>query len=137
MIEDGGRKKTDPAQLAFKELTDPVALESGQDARLEVDGRVQDEGPVAVPMRATAITLSAGEALRLSVAAASFPAYPVDPDTGADPTATAAIDARVITLGVHAGGPDGSWLDVGVLGELHAHASDAGDAGFDAVAGRG
>ncbi len=66
--------------------------------------------PIAVPMRATCITLKRAERLRLSVAAACFPAYPVNPGTGGDPTATPTIDARTITLGVRYGGSSPSLL---------------------------
>jgi putative CocE/NonD family hydrolase len=70
--------------------------------------------PVEVAMRATCATLAAGDALRLSIAAAAFPAYPVNPGTGADPTAARRADARIITLGVRFGGQAGSWLTVQV-----------------------
>jgi putative CocE/NonD family hydrolase len=66
--------------------------------------RVTRAGDVAIPMRATCFTVPPGEALRLSVAAASFPAFPVNPGTGADPTRAAMIDARVITLRLRHGG---------------------------------
>jgi uncharacterized protein len=66
--------------------------------------------PVDVPMRATCVTLKPGERLRLSVAAACFPAYPINPGTGADPAATPTADARTITLGVHYGGSTASTL---------------------------
>jgi putative CocE/NonD family hydrolase len=60
--------------------------------------RVATPGPVEIPMRATCLTLLPGDSLRLSVAGAAFPAFPVNPGTGADPTASRTIDARVITL---------------------------------------
>jgi uncharacterized protein len=66
--------------------------------------------PVEVQMRATCVTLKPGERLRLSVAAACFPAYPVNPGTGGDPTATPTIDARTITFGVRYGGSSPSVL---------------------------
>ncbi len=68
--------------------------------------------PIAVPMRATCITLMPGESLRLSVAGASFPAYPVNPGTGEDPTTARRAQWRIITLAVHCGGPVGSSLAV-------------------------
>ncbi len=71
-------------------------------------------GPIDVPMRATCVTLAPGEALRLSVAGASFPGYPVNPGTGGDPTSARRADARIITLGVVCGGPAGSALVVSV-----------------------
>lgn len=65
--------------------------------------RVRAPGPVDVPMRATCLTLRPGERLRLSIAAAAFPAFPVNPGTGEDPTRAKTIDARVITLRVRHG----------------------------------
>jgi len=65
--------------------------------------RVSVPGAVAVPMRATCLTLQRGEALRLSIAGAAFPAFPVNPGTGADPTRARTIDANIITLRVRHG----------------------------------
>lgn len=59
--------------------------------------------PLAVPMGATCATLQPGEALRLSIAGASFPAYAVNPGTGADPTTTPLAAASMITLGIRHG----------------------------------
>ena len=61
-------------------------------------------GPVRIAMRGTCLTLPAGEALRLSVAGAAFPAFPVNPGTGQDPTRARAIDARIVTLRLRHGG---------------------------------
>jgi hypothetical protein len=69
--------------------------------------------PITVPMRAICITLSPGQRLRLSVAGASFPAYPVNPGTGSDPTSTPAAEAKIITLGVRHGGVFPSSLLLG------------------------
>jgi uncharacterized protein len=66
--------------------------------------------PVAIPMRATCATIAPGERLRLSIAAACFPAYPVNPGTGDDPTESSRMDAQVITLGVRHGGATPSQL---------------------------
>jgi putative CocE/NonD family hydrolase len=65
--------------------------------------RVSSPGPVAVPMRATCLTLQPGERLRLSIAGAAFAGFPVNPGTGADPTRARMIDARIITLRVRHG----------------------------------
>lgn len=70
------------------------------------------DGAVRVPMRATCVSLRAGEALRLSIAGAAFPAYPVNPGTGGDPTTATRLEARVITLGVRCGGATPSALVV-------------------------
>jgi putative CocE/NonD family hydrolase len=74
------------------------------------DGEPRDV--VEVPMRATCVTFQPGDALRLSISGASFPAYPLNPGTGEDPTKTASVRARVITLGVKYGEGDPSCLVV-------------------------
>lgn len=61
--------------------------------------------PVVVPMQSTCVTLAAGECLRLAIAGAAFPAYPVNPGTGQDPTTTPSLHALVTTLNVDFG-PD-------------------------------
>lgn len=61
------------------------------------------EPVVTVDLRGTCATLFPGEALRLSVAGASFPAFPVNPGTGQDPARARAIEARVITIRVRHG----------------------------------
>lgn len=58
---------------------------------------------VIIPMRATCVTLQPGEALRLSVSAASFPAFPVNPGTGEDPTRANRLEAKITTLGLKYG----------------------------------
>ena len=68
-----------------------------------------------VPMRATCATILPGEALRLSVAAACFPAYPVNPGTGRDPVASALDEAQITLLGVRHGGTCASYLDLPVV----------------------
>jgi putative CocE/NonD family hydrolase len=60
--------------------------------------------PVFVPMRATCASLLPGEALRLSLAAACFPAYPVNPGTGRAPTDASFDEARIVTLAIRHGG---------------------------------
>jgi uncharacterized protein len=82
---------------------DGRAMPLAQGYRLVKAGNDLQE-PVGVPMRATFCTLNPGDRLRLSVAAACFPAYPINPGTGADPTTTATGKARIITLGVRHGG---------------------------------
>ncbi|PSN15065.1 S15 family X-Pro dipeptidyl-peptidase [filamentous cyanobacterium CCT1] len=53
---------------------------------------------VTLPLQPTACTLAAGHRLRLSVAAACFPAYAVNSGTGAGYGDCSQIDHRVITL---------------------------------------
>ena len=60
--------------------------------------RVTVPGMVCLQMRASCLTLQSGEAVRLSVAVAAFPAFPVNPGTGEDPTRARAVDPRIITL---------------------------------------
>ena len=60
-------------------------------------------GRAQIPMRATCVTLQRGEALRLSIAASCYPAFPVNPGSGARPCDSALIEARPIALGVRHG----------------------------------
>jgi predicted acyl esterase len=48
--------------------------------------------------------VQAGNAIRLSLSAACFPAYPVNPGTGQPLNQTRLIDAQIITLTVRCGG---------------------------------
>ncbi len=59
--------------------------------------------PLRVSLRATLATVPAGARLRLSVAGSCFPAFPVNPGTGTDPTAATAVEARPITIALHSG----------------------------------
>jgi putative CocE/NonD family hydrolase len=72
-------------------------------------------GAVDIPMRATCVTLAPGERLRLSVAGASFPAYPVNPGTGQDPTRARQIDAQIVTITVAYGPAHPSSLTIPAL----------------------
>ncbi|MCW2243468.1 CocE/NonD family hydrolase [Azospirillum canadense] len=63
-----------------------------------------NQRPLTVTLRAVCATLPAGGALRLSLAGASYPAYPVNPGTGAEPGETRLVDAQPITLLIHGGG---------------------------------
>jgi predicted acyl esterase len=69
---------------------------------------------IEVPLRATCATVKRGERLRLSIAGACFPAYPVNPGTGQNPTATSITESRIIRLGVRHGGDFASRLCVGI-----------------------
>lgn len=55
---------------------------------------------VDVPLQPTCFTIPAGHALRLSLAAACFPAYAVNPGTGQPAGQSRLIDQRMITLQV-------------------------------------
>jgi putative CocE/NonD family hydrolase len=67
-------------------------------------------GPCVVEMRALCATLPVGSALRLSLQAASFPAFVVNPGTGAGAADARPFDSRVITLALHGGGVRASRL---------------------------
>jgi uncharacterized protein len=67
-----------------------------------------------IPMRGTCATIKPGERLRLSIAGASFPAFPINPGTGQNPTASTAGQARIITIGVRYGAEHASQLHIGV-----------------------
>ncbi len=69
----------------------------------------------SLKLHPTCFSLEPGEALRLSLSAACFPAYPVNPGTGAQPGATRLIDAQVITLSITTGGANGSRLRLPVM----------------------
>ncbi|MFT4025676.1 MAG: CocE/NonD family hydrolase [Novosphingobium sp.] len=59
-------------------------------------GMASDE--VRLTLRPLCATLRPGERLRLSIAAASFPAYPINPGTGQRPADASVDQAEVITL---------------------------------------
>lgn len=63
--------------------------------------RVKDSaapGPRRVSLHHTCCTVPAGAALRLSIQASAWPAFAINPGTGADPERTPLMDAAVITL---------------------------------------
>lgn len=60
-------------------------------------------GPRIVSMRALSATVPTGAALRLSLQASSYPAFVVNPGTGAGAAEARAFDSRTITLALHAG----------------------------------
>jgi len=59
--------------------------------------------PLRLDMRATCATVPAGFALRLSIAGASFPAYPVNPGTGTLATEASLLEQRPVTIAVLSG----------------------------------
>ncbi len=58
---------------------------------------------LVLPLRPTCATLQPGERLRLSLAAASFPAHPVNPGTGERPELSRLSQARIVTVAVRSG----------------------------------
>ncbi len=95
-------------------------------SRVTVEGRVlplaegyatvadASAGAVTIPMRATCVTIRPGEALRLSIAGACFPAFPVNPGTGVRPCDSGLVDARPIVIGVRHGA-SGTRLHLPIL----------------------
>ncbi|MBE9155640.1 CocE/NonD family hydrolase [Nodosilinea sp. LEGE 06152] len=67
---------------------------------------------VTLPLQPTACTLAAGHRLRLSVAAACFPAYAVNSGTGASYGDCPQIDHRVITLTIAHGAQYPSYIQL-------------------------
>ncbi|MEM9906305.1 MAG: CocE/NonD family hydrolase [Cyanobacteria bacterium P01_D01_bin.44] len=65
---------------------------------------------VKIPIQPTCFCLQAGQALRLSISAAFFPAYPVNPGTGAQPQTTCLINHKIITVTIHTG--EGSFIQL-------------------------
>ena len=67
-------------------------------------------GPRIVAMRALCATVPAGAALRMSLKPSSFPAFVVNPGTGAGDADARLFDSRIITLALHGGGTRASRL---------------------------
>lgn len=65
---------------------------------------------VAVDLRATCATVPAGARLRLSLAGAAFPAFAINPGTGARPETARAIDRAPIAFAALTGGAQPSHL---------------------------
>lgn len=80
-------------------------------SRIDSDGRE----PARIRMRALCATLPAGDSLRLSLAGANFPAFAVNPGTGAPPAEARLIDSRIISLSVVSGGAAPSCLALPIL----------------------
>ena len=70
--------------------------------------------PVQFSLQATCIKIRQGNCLRLSLSAASFPAYPVNPGTGEFPDKTKLIESQVITLKVLSGGNFPAKITIGL-----------------------
>lgn len=60
-------------------------------------------GPCTIAMRATCATIPAGHALRLSVAAACYPGYPVNPGDGSAAIDFTVMRERIITIALKTG----------------------------------
>lgn len=64
--------------------------------------------PILIPCQPTCIRIPCGHALRLSLSAACFPAYPVNTGTGMREERL--IEARILTITLHSGGETSSRL---------------------------
>ncbi|MEG5065312.1 CocE/NonD family hydrolase [Microcoleus sp. B3-A4] len=73
------------------------------------------ETPVRIVLQATCMQIAKGNALRLSLSAACFPAYDVNPGTGVPPGEARAINAKIITLTVSCGGNSPSQILLPIL----------------------
>ncbi len=70
---------------------------------------------VTLALQPTCFSLAPGESFRLSLSAACFPAYPVNPGTGAQPAQATLIEAEIITLAIALGGDTGARLKIPCL----------------------
>ena len=62
-----------------------------------------DVALIKITLQATCMCIAAGSSLRLSLSAACFPAYPVNPGTGKLPYESRQIDRQIITLAIYSG----------------------------------
>ncbi|NJN29237.1 MAG: CocE/NonD family hydrolase [Synechococcales cyanobacterium RM1_1_8] len=63
----------------------------------------QSAGPYRIELQATCCTIPPGHGLRLSLSAACFPAYGVNPGTGQHPNVASQLEQQVITLRILSG----------------------------------
>jgi uncharacterized protein len=87
----------------------------------EVTNAEVTNAEVTLALQPTCFSLAVGESLRLSLSAACFPAYPVNPGTGAGPEQTTLIEAKIITLAIALGGPQGAQLKIPVTDSHFTH----------------
>jgi putative CocE/NonD family hydrolase len=66
--------------------------------------------PKRIQLQPTCVKISQGNALRLSLSAACFPAYPMNPGTGSPLGSDRLMDAQIVTLTVNCGGDTPSHL---------------------------
>ncbi len=70
---------------------------------LRVTSCARDTNIVSIPLQATCMFINQAQSIRLSLSAACFPAYPVNPGTGKLPHESRLIDMQIITLSIHSG----------------------------------
>lgn len=83
------------------------------------------ESPVSVALRPVHVTVRAGHCQRLSIQAASFPAFPVNPGTGARPQDAAVTDRLVTTLVLRSGDGYPSTVRLPVMRQADAKDSQS------------
>lgn len=66
--------------------------------------------PLRVSLQATCARIAKGNALRLSLSAACYPAYPMNPGTGSPLGSDRLMDAQIVTLTVSCGGSSPSQV---------------------------
>ncbi len=59
-----------------------------------------DTQPIAITLQPTCMVLPKGHQLRVSISAAGYPAYPVNPGTGQPPETASRIEQQVITIAI-------------------------------------
>lgn len=97
-----------------------VTAEGGVFQLAEGYRQVVDYAPhdvVSVSLRSTCASIAAGESLRLTISAASFPAYPINPGHGRSATDTSRSEAGIITLALQTGGDRGSRVVLSIQGD--------------------
>lgn len=77
------------------------------------------ENALTLTLRPTFVTVPANYRLRLSLQAAAFPAFPVNPGTGARPQDATVMDGQVTTLTILLGEGTGSRLELPFLPSAH------------------
>lgn len=70
---------------------------------IRADSSNSDPSLIKIPLQASCILIAAGDSLRLSLSAACFPAYPINPGTGKMPHESRSIDNSIITILIHSG----------------------------------
>ncbi|BAY23616.1 peptidase S15 [Calothrix sp. NIES-2100] len=74
-----------------------------------------NSAPVKIQLQATCARISQGNALRLSLSAACFPAYPMNSGNGVVINSEGLLNAQIITLTVSCGGEGNSQLLLSVM----------------------
>jgi hypothetical protein len=103
VLPDGQVMNLTQGHICVKPLKDNLSP-PGQPQPESGDGSPYPIRQIEVPMQPSCFTVPVGHALRLSVAAACFPAYAVNAGTGEAPGQSHLIDQRIITLQVCHGG---------------------------------